>query len=68
MVVCFSVTLARLRKDRMMTVVKKTEAKRKTEAEMRALKERANKEGTAMGMRGKVLGDYVRNRLAPYRR
>lgn len=41
---------------------------KKTEAEMRALKERAKKEGMGMGMVGKVLSDYVRNRLAPYRR
>ena len=57
----------------MMTVVNKAARKGtmrtvKTEAEMRALKERAKKEGTGMGMRGKVLNDYVKNRVAPYRR
>lgn len=41
---------------------------KKTEAEMRALKKKAREEGTGMGMVGKVLNDYVKNRVAPYRR
>jgi hypothetical protein len=47
-----------------MAGVKKT----KTKAELAALRERAKQEATSMGMIGKVKSDYVRNRLAPYRR
>ena len=66
-------TLARLRKDRMMTVVNKAPRKGtmrtvKTPEQIDALKKKARGEGTRMGMRGQVLRDYVENRVAPYRR